>query len=152
MIQKIKVASQEGWTHQGDFLDNRDRLLGRPTPSAQIISGYHLHEMKTGEKGISGNSCQSTNICSTPIQIDLQSSIGVRYTNDQHTFRIALKHTSSLALPKLCQIILSLWWTQVKELFQLCCTSEVEEQQSMSHFFRDGSRQRHYWFVNFLNS
>ena len=32
----------------------------------QNTSGYHLHEVKTGDKGISGNSCQNTNICSTP--------------------------------------------------------------------------------------
>lgn len=34
----------------------------------QNTSGYHLHEVNTGDKGISGNSCQNTNICSTPTQ------------------------------------------------------------------------------------
>ena len=63
------------------------------------------------------------------------------------TFKTALKHTSPLPLPKLCKIIFSLERSELKELFQLCCSSlrdsEVEEQQLVSHSWKDNGRQ-HY--------
>ena len=61
------------------------------------------------------------------------------------TFKTALKHTSPLPpLPKLCKIIFSLEKSELKELFQLCCSplrdSEVEEHQSVSHSWKDNGR------------
>ena len=64
------------------------------------------------------------------------------------TFKTALKHTSPLPpLPKLCKIIFSLEKSELKELFQLCCSplrdSEVEEQQSVSHSWKDSGGQNY---------